>query len=537
MTMIRLLLCALIMPSWAFAVCSTPAGDAGHIIFNTTTKTMQYCNGTNWVNTGTSQPSATQTGCTTPTGVAGEVIYASSTGVVQFCNGQNWVDTACAAKRQPNGPGCSGQPAGTIQYAAAHNELQFCDSTNWVAMGWGCSHDLSDPVWNGPTTYSYSTMQGQPFSLTPSVTDDKPGLVYSVQGTVPTGLSFNPSTGAVSGTPSALGTYTFTLRATDTSANYVERTFTIDVTPAEAVAYIASNANNVNIQSLFSGADWANSTRPKRVVINSGVTVGSTNPATAALLTGTGRGSNLIIQNSGTIAGAGGAANGGAGGPAINSQQTGVTITNAGNIYGGGGGGGRGGNGGSGGAGSIQQVVQEGPYYSSSYRWYFMDFGGYYYGDIVWAGTTLRINNGNEPASPWAYGGYLYYKSYPSGEGPNAIYRTYESNTPTTGGAGGTGGNGGAGQGSNQARANGVGGSAGAAGGTNAGTGGTGGTGGNGGTWGVAGTAGATGNTGGSGNAGAGLAGAAGTAGGAAGAAITGSGYTVTNTGSILGAY
>ncbi len=126
-------------PVAVWAACTSPAGNAGAVIFSTTAKTMQYCNGTNWVNTGKSEPAATQSGCTNPAGAAGAVIYAQPRGVVQFCNGQNWVDTSCAADRTPGGSGCGGKAAGTIQYSSTANELQFCDSTNWVAMGWGCT--------------------------------------------------------------------------------------------------------------------------------------------------------------------------------------------------------------------------------------------------------------------------------------------------------------------------------------------------------------------------------------------------------------
>ncbi len=134
-----LTLLALLLPVAAVADCTTPAAPAGKVIFNTTTKTMQYCNGTDWVNTGASVPAASQTGCSSPAGTAGTVTYNGTLGVIQFCNGENWVDTACAADRTLGGPGCTGSPAGTIRYASTPNELQFCDSTNWVAMGWGCS--------------------------------------------------------------------------------------------------------------------------------------------------------------------------------------------------------------------------------------------------------------------------------------------------------------------------------------------------------------------------------------------------------------
>ena len=58
----------------AHAACTSPTGQAGSVIFSTTTKTMQYCNDTNWVNVGLSVPAATQTGCTNPTGNPGAVI-------------------------------------------------------------------------------------------------------------------------------------------------------------------------------------------------------------------------------------------------------------------------------------------------------------------------------------------------------------------------------------------------------------------------------------------------------------------------------
>jgi len=124
---------------FAAQACTNPTAQAGAIIFSTTVKAMQYCNGVNWVNAGPVIANAPQTGCTNPTGTAGKVIYAGNLGVVRFCNGSQWVDTACARDRKPNGTGCNGKPAGTMQYVGSPvNELQFCDSTDWVAMGYPC---------------------------------------------------------------------------------------------------------------------------------------------------------------------------------------------------------------------------------------------------------------------------------------------------------------------------------------------------------------------------------------------------------------
>ncbi|WP_313292069.1 DUF7483 domain-containing protein [Rhizobium rhizoryzae] len=133
------LLLLLVLPVAAHAACTNPTAEAGSIVFSDAAKAMQYCNGTDWINTGAVIHNAPQTGCTGPTARAGAVFYNGTLGVVQFCNGSSWVDTACARDRKPNGPGCNGKPGGTLQYVGSPiNELQFCDSTNWIAMGYPC---------------------------------------------------------------------------------------------------------------------------------------------------------------------------------------------------------------------------------------------------------------------------------------------------------------------------------------------------------------------------------------------------------------
>lgn len=323
----------------------------------------------------------------------------------------------------------------------------------------------------------------------------------------------------------------------------------VETYAAVVVATISSNTQNVNIQSLFTLQDWTTDWKKKVVVIDAGVIVGSSNPTLPALATGTGRSGPLEIIVNGEVQGAGGLANGGAGGPAIFVQEVGVTIINNGAIRGGGGGGGRGGNGGQGGPGFFDTVNRQpasGFSYSRNNTGYFTSSGiggtrGWY-----WSGTRISTST----SSSITRDGWTYYRnstssdSWTSGASGGSefnntgfgIYRTSTSRTNTTGGAGGAGGNGGRGRGFDGANSNGLGGVAGSAGGTNAGTGGTGGTGGAGGTWGSAGATGNTGATGGAGNAGAGAAGTAGSVGGAAGVAVTGVSRTIQNNGVINGA-
>ncbi len=304
---------------------------------------------------------------------------------------------------------------------------------------------------------------------------------------------------------------------------------------------VSSNTTNLVLQNLFTAEEWTSSA-PKEVVIAAGVTIGSANPAVAAVRTGAGAGGSVTLIDEGAIYGAGGVANSGAGGHAVETQIA-LIIDNAGEIRGGGAGGGKGGKGGTGGAGSTTNIVRE-PASGEIYQnmWSSGNFGvpDYLWGLYVANGQQTILWNytpQNAPANTWnppngvttfTVGGYTYYRGAFREQIDNfgqtqyfGIYRTYNGGTiSTAGGVGGDGGNSGVGRGFNQTPTAGVAGANGAAGGTNAGAGGKGGMGGTGGEWGLAGSAGNTGATGAAGNAGAGLAGAAGAAGGTPGKAV-----------------
>ena len=105
---------------------------------------------------------------------------------------------------------------------------------------------------------------------------------------------------------------------------------------------ISSTTTNFQLSSAY-GSNWSTAV-PKRLIVNSGVTVGSTNGNPAMTIEGS-MGGTLIVQNTGSIQGTGGSANGGNGGPAVRSDQNGnITFYNnsGGQVYAGGGGGGQG---------------------------------------------------------------------------------------------------------------------------------------------------------------------------------------------------
>jgi len=347
----------------------------------------------------------------------------------------------------------------------------------------------------------------------------------------------------------------------------------------------SSNATNLNLSSVF-GGNWSSSV-PKRVTVNSGVTIGGTN--THAILIPSGMGGTLIIDNHGDIIGYGGSRNGGGGGHAIYAQHTsGVTVNNksGGEIYAGGGGGGAGGTGGSGGSGGSGGTGGQGSYWqqvgngrapnSGSFtgwnyasgqcghncgpgdnncdnlhgvcKTYYSNYGG---GCSEWQASGHDSNSGDWGSEKRVEGcKRKYYTSGGSGGGGGS------------GGSGGSGGYGGKGRGYNQSQenggggsggSNGSGGSGGGSGGSGAGNGGSGGSGGQGGTGGTGGagggygsngnngstgntgSGGSTGNSGGNGNHSNGSGGSGGSSGsgGSGGSGGGSAGYYIYNRGSI----
>jgi len=298
--------------------------------------------------------------------------------------------------------------------------------------------------------------------------------------------------------------------------------------------HITSNTTNVNTSSYF-GGDWGRNVR-KKLYIDPGVVVGSTDPNTAALIISSGVVGAFTLINNGSIQGAGGAAgsanggDGGRGGNAIRADGPGsggsITIQNNGSVVAGGGGGGggtKGGRGGDGGSGS---------YVVSTYH------GQTCYKEAdVCAALQVACAYGDNSACLT----YVAKGCTGSGVPYDCSYYTYET-FYTNGGTGGDGGNGGAGgigQGYNQGStvgSSGLIGADGSVGGTNAGNGGHGaygGDGGNGGNFGSSGDSGSqggTGNSGTSGNVSGGTGGSTGSLpvgqGGISGYSLNGTNYT-----------
>lgn len=264
---------------------------------------------------------------------------------------------------------------------------------------------------------------------------------------------------------------------------------TSPATTQEWTLTVSSTVTAYNVLAAFTAAYGAPAGPVRvRVTVASGGLIGSTIPTTAALTVGQfPSGSTIIIDNRGSIQGAGGigvaGAIGGTGGDAIfaNYPNQAVIVNNfaSGTILAGGGAGGGGGNGGAG-------------YYNNCYNVVVAAGQGYCTSTSYFGGSAPTVSCTTPYGSTAYCAGGFYYCGVGSQYYCSSCYRTVQTcdTVATTGGIGGAGGRG---QGYQQPVATGA---AGAAGGTGAGVGGTGGAGGTWGNAGVSGSQGANGNNG-----------------------------------------
>ncbi|WP_449396272.1 putative Ig domain-containing protein [Devosia riboflavina] len=72
---------------------------------------------------------------------------------------------------------------------------------------------------------------GNPINVSLAASGGTEPYTYASTGTLPSGVTFDPANGALSGTPSALGTYEFSLTVTDANGFTATRSYSLSVTP------------------------------------------------------------------------------------------------------------------------------------------------------------------------------------------------------------------------------------------------------------------------------------------------------------------
>ncbi len=100
-----------------------------------------------------------------------------------------------------------------------------------IAVG-GCAEGVCPILELTPTTLPQGTL-GIPYSASVTADGGTAPYVYSVSdGALPTGLVINPATGEISGTPLALGNFSFVIRAVDSEGCERTRSYTIIIAAA-----------------------------------------------------------------------------------------------------------------------------------------------------------------------------------------------------------------------------------------------------------------------------------------------------------------
>ena len=174
--------------------------------------------------------------------------FAAAPTVANAIGSVSWAIDAGTLPSWASFDAATGRISGTPDEEATHTglRLRVTDSTGITAVTGNFSIAVvrSFAVAISPT--SYSGRVGVPLTLSRPVVQNVMGtLVWTVQGTLPAGMGMNPSTGTVSGTPTAPGTSIFKLMVTDSGDGSVGETPTISVSVEDVPA--------ISVEDLYTG--------------------------------------------------------------------------------------------------------------------------------------------------------------------------------------------------------------------------------------------------------------------------------------------
>jgi hypothetical protein len=173
----------------------------------------------------------------------------------------------------------------------------------------------SPPIWitaagaltSGTTNEVYST----------SISATGTGITYSVtSGSLPTGLSLNSSSGAITGTPTVANTFNFTITATNTYNQTTPRAFSIAVANVIPISYFTIAGGGSGGTGYYGGGGGAGgyveSTTNMLLGVTYTITVGTGGVGTTTQTNRGGNGGNSSISGSGftTITAIGGGGGG-----------------------------------------------------------------------------------------------------------------------------------------------------------------------------------------------------------------------------------
>jgi subtilisin-like proprotein convertase family protein len=116
---------------------------------------------------------------------------------------------------------------GTFNFTITATDSITCTGSQSYTVNIGCP-----TITLSPSTLSDGTV-GTAYDQTVTATGGADPYVYSVSaGTLPTGLTLNPATGQISGTPAVSGTFNFTITATDSKACSGSQAYSVNISCA-----------------------------------------------------------------------------------------------------------------------------------------------------------------------------------------------------------------------------------------------------------------------------------------------------------------
>ena len=149
----------------------------------------------------------------------------------------------------------TGTPTGTGAYNVTISATNSAGSDSQTFTGTVAAPSGTAP--NITTTALNTLTKGVVFAQTIACTGTTPITFSVVTGSLPAGLSLNTSTGAVTGTPTADGPYTFIIRASN-SAGYDDQTFGGVVNPEPSALSVFGNTVPAVLGTYTDGnsGDW-----------------------------------------------------------------------------------------------------------------------------------------------------------------------------------------------------------------------------------------------------------------------------------------
>ncbi|MCS7064252.1 MAG: putative Ig domain-containing protein [Methylacidiphilales bacterium] len=145
----------------------------------------------------------------------------------------------------------SGTPTTPGTYTYSLNASNSCGTTSQTLT---LNVSPAAPPVLPPISNPPSIVQGSPISpITPSAPTVASGcspVTWSMSGH-PTGLTINPSTGQITGTPTQSGNFTVTVTVTDNCGGSASQTFTLNITPATLPTITSPTSSSATMGQLY----------------------------------------------------------------------------------------------------------------------------------------------------------------------------------------------------------------------------------------------------------------------------------------------